>query len=99
MTEIEAAAAPELEVEGAPEVANAPEPEAGKVPDPPATEQSRIASERQRAIAGDSGLYEQQPQRSEGDSANTPLRTSPLPAELQSGVPLAEDREAGVQPG
>lgn len=64
----------------------------------PAEDQSPVATARDKAIVGDSGLFEQQPQTMSGDP-DTPVRTSAPPAELQSGVPLPEDRAAGVQPG
>lgn len=64
----------------------------------PAVDQSPVASARDAAITGDSGLFEQQPQPVAADP-NSPHRTSAPPASLQSGVPLAEDRAAGVQAG
>lgn len=67
-------------------------------PTAPAVEQSPVATAAGKVIVGDSGMYEQQPVNS-ASNVDTPLRTSAPPAELQSGVPLAEDRAAGVQPG
>lgn len=65
----------------------------------PAAEQAPAATEAQDAIIGDQGTRgEQQPDQALG-SQDTPLRTSPPPPEAQSGVPLPEDRAAGVQPG
>lgn len=54
----------------------------------------------QRVITGTSG-YEQVPDTSlrDGITVNTPVATSAPPAGLQSGIPLVEDRAAGVQPG
>lgn len=73
--------------------------ERGKVPDP---SHAPVAEEAQEAIIGDPGLRgEQQPLQNEGTpgNVNTPNRTSAPPPEAQSGVPLAEDRAAGVEPG
>lgn len=64
----------------------------------PAVDQAPVATERGNAIVGDSGLYEQQPESGFNDQ-DTPVRTSAPPPSLQSGVPLPEDRAAGVQPG
>lgn len=68
----------------------------------PAHDQAPIASDAQDTIIGDPGLRdEQQPQQTEGaaTAVNTPVRTSPPPPSAQSGVPLSEDRAAGVEPG
>lgn len=68
----------------------------------PARDQAPVATDAQDTIVGDPGLRgEQQPQQNEGasGSANTPVRTSPPPPSAQSGVPLPEDRAAGVEPG
>lgn len=65
----------------------------------PAAEQAPTATERQEAIQGDPGLREQDPMAAVDDSANTPVRTSAPPPGVQTGVPLAEDRAAGVEPG
>lgn len=67
--------------------------------DHPAVDQAPVAEERQRAIVGDSGMFEQEPRSPTSDPANTPHATSAPPAQLQTGVPLPEDRAAGVQPG
>lgn len=82
----------------------APEPSAADAPVSeeernPAVEQSPAATDAQDAIIGDPGLRdEQQPAQGPG-SQDVPLRTSPPPPEAQSGVPLPEDRQAGVEPG
>lgn len=68
----------------------------------PAEDQAPVATAAQEAIIGDQGARrEQQPLGVEGTptSVDQPVRTSAPPAELQSGVPLAEDRAAGVEPG
>lgn len=68
----------------------------------PAREQAPAATDAQDAIIGDPGLRdEQQPLGNEGtpSNADTPHRTSAPPPTGQSGVPLPEDRDAGVQPG
>jgi hypothetical protein len=65
----------------------------------PAVDQAPAATEAQNAIIGDPGLRdEQEPQASVG-SADIPHRTSAPPPAAQSGVPLPEDRAAGIQPG
>lgn len=67
----------------------------------PAAEQAPVATEAEEAIIGDPGFREQQPRINEGgpQSANQPHASSAPPPSRQSGVPLAEDREAGVEPG
>lgn len=64
----------------------------------PAPEQSPAATAAQKAITGDHGMAGQ-PLSAVDSSANTPVATSPPPPSAQPGVPLAEDREAGVEPG
>lgn len=62
----------------------------------PAEDQAPVATDNQKAIVGDSGLYEQEPFDASGNSADQVHRTSAPPAALQNGVPLPEDRAAGV---
>jgi hypothetical protein len=64
----------------------------------PARDQAPVATDRMEAIVGDPGFREQQPPVGFAD-ANTPLSSSAPPPAAQSGVPLAEDRAAGVRPG
>jgi hypothetical protein len=87
--------------------AASPEVGGGAVPvppegEPPAVDQAPVAHEAQNAIIGDPGFRnEQQPLGNEGQPTNVdiPVRTSAPPPSLQSGVPLPEDRAAGVEPG
>lgn len=68
----------------------------------PARDQAPVASDAQDAVVGDPGLRdEQQPVQNEGTASavDRPVRTSAPPPSAQSGVPLAEDRAAGVEPG
>lgn len=54
------------------------------------------------ATVGDPGLHgEQQPTQAEGSPSNVDraVGTSAPPPSAQSGVPLVEDRQAGVEPG
>lgn len=55
----------------------------------PAEDQAPVASERDKAIVGDSGLFNQQPTGSIGDP-DTPVRSSAPPAQMQSGIPVPE---------
>lgn len=66
----------------------------------PAAAQADAATAMQKVITGEHGM-EQVPNSSlrDGITTNTPVATSAPPPELQSGVPLAEDRAAGVSPG
>lgn len=64
----------------APEEAS--EPEEGS-----AEAQAPVATANDRAIVGDSGLFNQQPVGAAGN-ADMPYRQSPPPASLQSGVPV-----------
>src|SRR5581483_10868932 len=65
----------------------------------PAVDQAPAATAAQDVVVGDPGLRdEQQPVASVG-SPDIPVRTSAPPPSAQSGVPLPEDRAAGVQPG
>jgi hypothetical protein len=78
-----------------------PEPVAEEAPPDrdPAAEQSPVATEAQNRIIGDPGFRDEQATiQGEGGSANvdTPVRTSAPPAELQSGMPLPEDRAAAA---
>jgi len=67
----------------------------------PAVHQSPVATDAMRAIVGDHGMRgAQEPADAFASStANIPVATSAPPPEAQSGVPLAEDRAAGVKPG
>ena len=92
--------------------AQAPEPEAPEqavvepqAPEPeeppnrnPAEEQAPIATAAQNAIIGDPGFRDEQNPIPAGAGVDTPLRTSAPPAELQSGMPLPEERAAGAAP-
>lgn len=79
---------------GAAPETEAPQTDAAKA----AEEQSPVATARDKAIVGNSGLFEQQPVPAQGDP-DSPVRTSAPPPQAQSGVPLPEDRAAGVEPG
>lgn len=64
----------------------------------PAADQAPVATEAQDTIIGDPGIRDEQvPQGSVG-SQDVPVRTSAPPPSAQSGVPLPEDRAAGVEP-
>jgi hypothetical protein len=67
----------------------------------PARDQAPVATDAQEAIKGDPGLHEQQPIGNEGSptAIDRPVATSAPPPSAQSGVPLPEDRAAGVEPG
>lgn len=66
----------------------------------PARHQSPAATDAQEAIMGDPGFREQQPTSGFGaNTANSPFASSAPPPGAQHGVPLAEDRAAGVEPG
>jgi hypothetical protein len=62
----------------------------------PDAEHAPAATTAQDVIVGQSGLGEQQPQEGLGSNQNTPLVGATQPA-AQSGVPLPEDRAAGVE--
>lgn len=65
----------------------------------PAVDQAPVAHERQEAIIGDPGFRnESQPLGNEGTPSHvdTPVRTSAPPPEMQSGMPLPEDRAAAA---
>jgi hypothetical protein len=65
---------------------------------PDAPEQhAPVAEKAQEAIVGDNGLREQQPPPSDTFNPNAVLQGS-QPPQAQSGVPLQEDKAAGVQP-
>ena len=85
--------------------AQAPEPEApAQAPEPeepdrnPAEEQAPVATATQNAIIGDPGFRDEQNPIPAGAGVDTPLRTSAPPAELQSGMPLPEERAAEAAP-
>jgi hypothetical protein len=91
-------AAPEPEAAPA-----APEPEAPAAEEPPdrnpAEDQAPAATANQDAIIGDPGFRDEQSAlANEGTPTNvdTPVRTSAPPAEMQSGMPLPEDRAAAA---
>jgi hypothetical protein len=65
----------------------------------PAVEQSPAATAAQDAVVGDPGLRDEQQPVGSVPNPDTPVRTSAPPPSAQSGVPLPEDRAAGVQPG
>lgn len=65
----------------------------------PEPEQSPVATERNKAIQGDPGFGEGQAPQSVAANADAPFAQSPPPPAAQSGVPLQEDRDAGVEPG
>lgn len=79
-------------------------PEAGASPDQPAPvgtaqpdpSHAPAAAKEEETIVADAGLGEQQPVEP-GHSQDTPAIGS-TPPQAQSGVPLPEDRAAGVQP-
>lgn len=56
-----------------------------------------VAEEAQDVIVGDNGLREGQPIPSDTFNPNAVLQGS-QPPQAQSGVPLDEDKAAGVQP-
>lgn len=62
----------------------------------PDTSQAPVAAEQEKAIVGDAGLGESQPSPGMA-SQDTPLVNATAP-QAQSGVPLPEDRAAGVEP-
>lgn len=66
----------------------------------PARDQAPVATDAQEAAVGDPGLHEQQPFGNEGSptAVDRPVATSAPPPSAQSGVPLPEDRAAGVEP-
>lgn len=67
----------------------------------PARDQAPVATDAQEAIVGDPGLREQQPFGNEGSptAVDRAVATSAPPPSAQSGVPLSEDRQAGIEPG
>lgn len=65
----------------------------------PAPEQSPVASAAADAIVGEHGLEQVPVSSLDTGAQDTPVRTSAPPPEAQSGIPLASDRAAGVEPG
>lgn len=94
-TDQSAATAPDL-AQGAPVASQAdqPAPAGTQQPDPA---HAPAAAAEEGVIVGDAGLGEQQPVAPGSGSQNVPAVGSTAP-QAQSGVPLPEDRVAGVQP-